>query len=281
MSMYVKSGSTFTYLQSILDAHTALYQKSMDQLASGNKYPSVGDDPMLVCESAKLQVQIDANTKAADNVSIGKDMLSMAEEYQGNIMSQIQTIKDDCVQIANGTYKDVDKDYILKDIRTRLSYIDNTATSTNFNKLHLLDGSASNTFLQVGPITNATMSVGSALIDVHPAALDIDLDPTINGANWSLTDIETYMDKLDSATTTLLGTRAQLGGYMNRLDALSGILTNMNDNLTNNKSVISDTDTAETSADMVRYQILQQASASILAQANQVPTWALQLLNHF
>lgn len=281
MSIYAKSGSTFTYLQSILDTHTALYQKSMDQLSSGNKYPSVGDNPMLVCESAKLQVKIDANSKASDNVNVGKDMLSMAEEYQGNIMSQIQTIRDDCIQISNGTYKDDDKDLILKDIRTRLSYIDDTASSTNFNKINILDGSASNVFFQVGPITDATMNVGSALIDVHPAALDIDLDPSITGSNWSLTDIGNYMDKLDTATTTLLGTRAKLGGYLNRLDSLSDILTNMNDNLVNNKSVISDTDTAEASADLVKYQILQQASSSILAQANQVPTWALQLLKHF
>lgn len=279
MSIYVKSGSALTYLQSILNDHTASYQKSMEQIASGNKYTSVGEDPISVCESAKLQAEIDANSRSSDNVDLGKDMLSMTEGYQENIMSNIQRIRDLSVEASNGTYSSADKDDILKEIRARLDYIDNTASSANFNGVNILDGSANNVFLQIGSNSDATMDVGSALIDVHTAALNIDIDPAVTGENWTMDDIGNYINNLDAATSTLLGNCAQLGGYLNRLDSVSDTLTTMGNNLTNNKSVISDTDTAEASADLVKYQILQDASVSILTQANQVSSWALKLLS--
>lgn len=282
MSIYVKSGSALTYLQNVFERQMTSYQKSMDQFSSGKKYSSVGDNPIAVCESAKLDVKISANTQAASNVKFGGEMLHMAEDSQTNIISNLGRIRDLCVQIANGTYTASEKDGLLQEVRTRLNYIDNTATSTNFNGVKLLDGSgnASSLFLQVGPSSDAVMNVGEALIDVSSAALGINLPAAINGSNWTDTQIQNYISSVDAATSTLLGTTAKLGGYLNRLDFISSTLTSMNNNLTENKSIISDADAAETSADLVKYQIQQEASMSILTQANQIPALALELLNH-
>lgn len=280
MSIYIKFGSVSTYLQSILERQTTSYQKSMDQLSSGNKYNSVGDNPISVCTSAKLGVKISANDMAASNVKVGENMLTMAEESQDNVISNLERIRDLCVQAATGTYTSEDKEGLLKELRARLSYIDSAAESTNFNTINLMDGSGSSIFLQIGVSSDATMDVGDALIDVHPETLNIDLDDTVTGETWTTDDIKTYMDSVDNAVDTLLASRAKLGGYLNRLDFVSGTLSVMGDNLAENKSLISDADVAESSADMVRYQILQEASASILTQANQVPSWALKLLNN-
>lgn len=279
MSIYIKSGSANTYLKSILERHTTSYQKSMDQLSSGNKYNSVGDNPIAVCTSAKLDVKISANNQAVSNVKVGGDMLAMVEDSQENVISNLERIRDLCVQAATGTYTAEDKDSLLKEIRTRLDYINSAAESTKFNNINLMDGTSSSIFLQIGISSDATMDIGDALIDVHTEALNIDLYDTVTGGAWTIDDIDNYMDNVDDAIDTLLSSSAKLGGYLNRLDFVSGSLTVMNDNLKENKSLISDTDMAESSADMVKYQILQEASASILTQANQVPSWALQLLH--
>lgn len=278
MSIHIKSGSANTYLKSILEQHTTSYQKSMDQLSSGNKYNSVGDNPIAVCTSAKLDVKISANNQAVSNVKVGGDMLTMVEDSQENVISNLERIRDLCVQAATGTYTAENKDYLLKEIRARLDYINSTADLTKFNNINLMDGTGSSIFLQIGISSDATMDVGDALIDVHPEALKVDLKDTVTGETWTTDDIKKYMDKIDNAVDTLLASSAKLGGYLNRLDFVSGTLTVMGDNLVENKSLISDTDMAESSADMVKYQILQEASASILTQANQVPSWALQLL---
>lgn len=279
MSIYIKAGSTITHLQDILARQTTSYQKSMEQISSGNKYTSVADDPISVCESAKLAVKISSNEQAASNVEVSKNMLTMAEEYQEDISSNLMRIRDLCIQAANEAYSSDDKDLILKELRARLNYIDSTADTANFNGINLLNGDSADIFLQIGASSDATMDVGDALIDVHTDALGIYLDDSVTGKTWTNEDIQSYINSIDAATTTLLGTNAKLGGYLNRLDFVSGTLANMGANLVENKSLISDTDVAEASADMVRYQIMQEASASILMQANQVPSWALQLLN--
>ena len=50
------------------------------------------------------------------------------------------------------------------------------------------------------------------------------------------------------------------------------------DNLTSSQSTIRDADIAEVSSEYIRNQILQQASATLLATANQSPSFALQLI---
>ena len=70
----------------------------------------------------------------------------------------------------------------------------------------------------------------------------------------------------------------QLGAVQNRLDsALESIEVNIN-NLTSSRSTIRDADIAEVSSEYIKQQILQQASATLMATANQSPAIALQLI---
>lgn len=278
MSIYIKAGSAITYLQSILNNNTNAYQKNLEQISSGNKYTKVGENPINVCESVKLQVKIDSNNQASDNISVGQSMLSMTEGYHSTIIANIQRIRDLSQQAANGTYGSDNIDAILSEIKGRLGYINKISSTASFDGVGLLDGSSSSIFLQIGSVTDATMDVGDALIDTHTANLGIDLPPTVTGANWDETQVRSYLTSLDNASQSMLDADAKIGGYLNRLDAASLSLSKMNDNLTENKSIITDTDVAAATADMVKNQILQEASASVLLQANQVSSWALQLL---
>lgn len=284
MSIYLSSGVANIHLQSFLNDSTTSYQKTMERLSSGCKFTTVGDDPLGVSKTARIESRISANATAKSNVELGADLLTIAEDNQDLVISDLQRIRDLCEQAANGTYTSSDKDDILDEIKQRLSNIDNIADSTKFNRISLLDGSSSNLTLQIGATATDTMDIGSALINVHVSQLGLDtnkdlrLDDTVTGASWTHADIGAYMDKIDSAINQLTGTEAQIGGYITRLDAKTVTLTSMNTNLTENKSIISDTDIAEASADLIKYQILQESTASILIQANQVPSMAMQLL---
>jgi flagellin len=279
MSIYVKTGSALTHLQNILDRNTTSYQKTLDQLSSGNKYTSVGDNPIDVCKSAKLQVRIDSNSKASANVNVGQNMLSMTEGYHDTIVSNIERIRDLSVQAASGTYASDSINAILIEIKGRLDYIDKISSSASFAGVGLLDGSSSSVFLQIGPNTDSTMNVGESLIDTHTTALGIDLGAA-TADTWTGADAQAYLTRLDTATGTLTGANAKIGGYMNRLDSVSESLSKLNDNLTETKSTITDTNVATATADMVKYQILQNASVNILVQANQISSMALQLLKY-
>ncbi|EPM4282575.1 flagellin [Vibrio alginolyticus] len=83
---------------------------------------------------------------------------------------------------------------------------------------------------------------------------------------------------LDDALKTVNGSRAELGAYQNRFNHAINNLDNIHENLAASNSRIQDTDYAKETTQMVKQQILQQVSTSILAQAKQAPNLALTLL---
>ena len=72
--------------------------------------------------------------------------------------------------------------------------------------------------------------------------------------------------------------RATFGSIRNRMEHKIENLTTTNENLTDAESTIRDTDMASEMLNYTKYNILQQAAQSMLAQANQQPQSVLQLL---
>ena len=72
--------------------------------------------------------------------------------------------------------------------------------------------------------------------------------------------------------------RAELGAVQNRMESTIRNQANIQENESDARSRIRDTDFAEETAALTANQILQQASQSILSQANQRPQIALSLL---
>ena len=72
--------------------------------------------------------------------------------------------------------------------------------------------------------------------------------------------------------------QTELGAVQNRLESALESISVQRDNLISSRSTIKDTDVAEVSSEYIKQQILQQASATLLATANQSPAIALQLI---
>lgn len=83
---------------------------------------------------------------------------------------------------------------------------------------------------------------------------------------------------IDKALQNIHEIRTELGGTMAELDAHLRNNSSMVVNVSASKAQISDTDFAAATAELTRNQIIQQASTTILAQANQTPNIALSLL---
>ena len=125
--------------------------------------------------------------------------------------------------------------------------------------------------------------------------LDMGLQIGINGTDndqlgFSISQLDIFsLDGLSMSNTNALETiddflksineqQTSLGAIENRLmSAIESIGVNIN-NLTSTRSTIKDADVAELSSEYIRNQILQQASATLLATANQNPSIALQLI---
>ena len=94
---------------------------------------------------------------------------------------------------------------------------------------------------------------------------------TVDGATSALTAI-------DNAISTIGAARADLGALQNRFQSTIRNLSSISENLSTARSRIRDTDFASETAELTRNQIIQQASVSVLSQANQRPQTALSLL---
>ena len=123
------------------------------------------------------------------------------------------------------------------------------------------------THLQVGINSNDSSRIDfdtTFQFDLSSISADIASDEAFN----AITD---FVNLLSEKST-------QLGAVQNRLDsALDSIEVNVA-NLTSSLSTIRDADIAEVSSEYIRQQILQQASATLMATANQAPAIALQLI---
>lgn len=83
---------------------------------------------------------------------------------------------------------------------------------------------------------------------------------------------------LDDAIAKIDATRADLGAIQNRFQSAIRNLANVAENASAARSRIRDADFAKETAELTRWQILQQAGTTILSQANQRPQAALNLL---
>jgi flagellin-like hook-associated protein FlgL len=94
----------------------------------------------------------------------------------------------------------------------------------------------------------------------------------------SISSVREEIAYLDSIATRVSKERGAIGAVMSRLDVASRALGSRNEGAIAARSRIIDADVASEAADLSRSQIVQQAAAAVLAQANQQPSLALQLL---
>lgn len=276
--MLLSSNVTHMYIRHYLDKYTTDYQDSMDKLSSGIKYNTIQDDPVSYSRTALIDQELNANDNIISNLETGSALLNVAAGAQEQVLSNIQNIRELCVQALNGTYSADNKDAIISNIRGSLDSINNIADTTTFGSIKLLDGSCTSMVFQLSPTSGDVVDVSSSFSDVHTKALGIDLDSTATGSTWTDSDINNYMQSLDKAYNSVLTSNAKVGGYSSKFDQVIDNLNNLTLNLTETRSELTDTDVALESSNVVRYQILQESAINILAQANQMIPSVLALL---
>ena len=123
------------------------------------------------------------------------------------------------------------------------------------------DDILANTTAQANRITGFVKNGNSIAFDISTSA----------GAQNVIANIDNFIQSVDSK-------RAELGAVQNRLESTIRNQSNISENVSDARSRIRDTDFATETANMTQQSIIQQASQSILSQANQRPQLALSLL---
>ena len=290
MGLYVNTNINSMIAQRSLTTATSGMQSAIKRLSTGLRVNQAGDDAAGLCVAQGLETQIRGNKRAMLNIQDGLNMMYIAEGGMSGVTEDLQRIRELCIQAANGVYSVAQQQTLINEIDERIKDIDVIANTTTFNGLNIGNGTIQKKVeLQTGSGSdgaNNSIEITQALTDMNTSALGIGIEIAsqpgfyCSGLSGTSTgdEIRAYMEKLELAINKISEDRSKLGAYQNRLQSASDNLSVMNENYSQAKSQIMDTDMAEESANMVKYQVLQQTSAAMLAQANQIPSIAMQLL---
>ncbi len=270
--------------QRYLGTNSASLQKTMEKLSSGYRINHAGDDAAGLQLSENLRAQIRGSQKALANTQDGINVLNLADGALQTVTDNLQRARELAVQASNDTYNTSQRSAMEVEMTQLLADIDRISSATKFDGVDLLSSSSpANFILQIG----ANNVAGVDTIDVA-SALGDSTATTLGVASWNGTNItnpidsganaRSFLTEVDAALTALNTKRGNLGAFVNRLEGAVNNLSMGVENLSASESRIRNVDVAAESANLTRNQILQQASTTILSQANQTPQLALQLL---
>ena len=241
-------------------------EQSMQRLSTGKRINGAIDDAAGLQISQRQEAEIRGFQQSTRNAADGQALLATAEGAMGEIHNLLQRLRELAVQAASGTVSDADRDALDSEAQALEAEITRIGNDTTWAGVQLLDNSQSGgiTF-HVGPdgadtITHAIPDLRHEGGSANTLLIQGDLQSTANAS--------TYIGTIDGCISKLSTEREQIGAVINRLDYTISNLSNMATNLALAKGRIEDADFAAESANLARTQVLQQASMSMLAQAN-------------
>lgn len=247
---------------------------SFRRLATGLRVATAADDAAGLAISERLRSQIRSNEQAKRNANDGISLAQTAEGALSETSNILIRLRELAVQSSNGTVSSQDKETLQAEFTSLVNEVNRISASTEFNNIKLLDGSSSTISFQIGAGVDA--GVNQIQVSLSPAlstSLGLSTLDIGSGGDTSLA-----LSQIDSAINSISGLRGNLGAVQNRLNSTISNLGAQVENLSAANSRIRDADIAYETANLTRNQILQQASISILSQANASPQSALSLL---
>ncbi|MFP4294199.1 MAG: flagellin [Halothiobacillaceae bacterium] len=254
-------------------------QTAMERLSSGLRVNSAKDDSAGLAIAERMNAQVKGMNVAIRNANDGISLAQTAEGALQQVTDTLQRMRELAVQSANATNTDDDRENLNAEFTELGAEINRILESTTFNGKAILATSAGAQEFQVGANNEANNRITVTTTDLRN---DTDItDVTSADAGDQISQQGPAQDMIatiDTAIDKVTTERADLGAAQNRFEATIGNLRNASENQAAARSRIMDADFAAETANLSKYQILQQAGTAMLTQANQAPQAVLGLL---
>ena len=306
MALYVNTNVSSINAQRKLTNATNSLNVSYQRLASGLRINSAKDDAAGLMISDRLTSQINGlnqgNRNANDGIALAQTIEGALDETS-NMLQRIRTL---AVQSANGTNASQDRLALQQEVTQLCAEINRIAKDTTFAGEAILDGADVGLIpengtikFHVGSNEDNTISLSwadafnmSGIADMLTSAVTVNqtgstglymtnADGSPEQYTWDVRTqcaAENVIGLIDRFIQAVDSKRADLGAIQNRMEATIRNQSNISENESDARSRIRDTDFASETAALTQNNIIQQASQTVLAQANQRPTIALSLL---
>jgi flagellin len=278
-----------------LSINSTNIEGDIEKLSSGLKINKAGDDASGLAVSEKMRAQISGLQQSMRNTQDAFSFMQTTEGYLDETTQILQRMRELSVQSGNGIYSDGDRQLINVEMSQLVDEVSRIANHAQFNGMNILTGrfqapaaqtttaaagssnQAAGLWFHIGPNMDQRVQLFVGNMDAKALGI-VDANGVKQVSASSMDSGNRSIGVIDKALTAVVKQRADLGSYQNRLDKLYKGLYVAYENTQASESRIRDTDMASQMSDYVKNQILGQANASMLAQANLKPQLVLRLL---
>ena len=273
MSLFVNTNvSSLNATRQLFTSNNNL-STAFERLSSGLRINGAKDDAAGLQISNRLTTQVLGLDQAVRNANDGISLAQTIEGALAETTNALQRIRVLAIQSQNGINSSSDRVALQKEVTALKDEMSRIASTSQFGGVNVLSGAFSSAFL-VGANAGQTISVNVERTGGFGAS-------GLNVANTTVVteaEASAAMTAATEAISIIDAQRADLGAIQNRFQSTIRNLSNISENVSAARSRIRDTDFAVETAELTRWQIIQQASVTVLGQANQRPQSALQLL---
>jgi flagellin len=285
MTINLKTNVPSLTAQRNLASSTGRLNQAFERLSSGLRINKASDDAAGLAIAEALKADARVATVGIRNANDGISIINIADQAIGQISNVLSRLSELAQQSANGVYGNVQRSALNNEFQALTSEIERIAFTTTFNGLRLLSGGGQVIF-QVGfdgtSVSQVSYQGVAATLEALGLAAVGSSAPTysIIGSTdlASQSAARLALDAINAAIASVSRNRGALGAAESRLQVTINNLQVARENFQAAESRIRDVDVATEAAELTRLNILQQAGASILAQANNQPQLALSLL---
>lgn len=248
---------------------------ALERLSSGLRINSAKDDAAGIAIASRFTAQINGYNQGVRNAQDAISLSQTAEGAINEISTNVQRIRELAVQSSNATNTSTDRTALNEEVKVLFAEIKRIAGGADFNGKKILGASAGALEFHVGANTGANDKITVTTVNLSTNAT---LTALSGKGIEDATSAQTMITNADALLVTLNNERAKLGAVQNRFDSVIRAGETTVENLSAARSRIQDADFAKETANLTRFQILQQAGVSVLSQANALPQSVLGLL---
>lgn len=276
MSLRIMTNEAALNAQRTLESTGNRLESTMEKLSSGSRINKASDDAAGLAISDTLNSTVRSLGQAVRNAQDGASLIQVFEGGTNEINNSLMRIRELAMQSSSDTVGDKERSLINNEVQELKSEVERISQTTKYAGKTLLNGSAPVLEFQVGTDNNPdvdriSFDPGQANLTAGSLGIDgIDISSK-EGAQESLERLDAGMQKVNEV-------RAKVGSMQSRLQTTMSTASIFAENLSAAKSRIRDTDIAQESTNLARETIIRQSGVAVLAQANQTPAIALQLL---
>jgi flagellin len=250
---------------------------AFSRISSGLRINKAGDDAAGLAVAENLAAEQQSLRQAARNTNDGISVIQTAEGATNEVANILKRMRELAIQSSSETLANSERAYIQDEYDQLSDEVNRISAVTNFNGVDLANGAKATLDVQVGIFNTTNDRITIELGDLRATSLQVD------GGNISMSSAasaQAALTNLDVAIDSINSMRSDFGSVQNRLESSLNNLNVYTENLAGAESRIRDADFAFETAQMSKYQTMQQAGIAILGQANQLSQGALRLIGN-